>query len=72
MPTLILLTERKVSACSHPSRRGQTVNAADAHGECKLAPVCNSVHKDRSDSGTRPGRLGGRFRVLAGFPLPMT
>nr|DAX76494.1 MAG TPA: hypothetical protein [Caudoviricetes sp.] len=21
--------------------------------------MCNSVHKDRSDSGTRPGRLGG-------------
>nr|DAX76493.1 MAG TPA: hypothetical protein [Caudoviricetes sp.] len=38
MCTLILLTERKVSACSHPSRHGQTVNAANAHGRCKPNP----------------------------------
>lgn len=38
--TLILLTERKVSVCSHPSRHRQTVNAANVHGNVQALPLC--------------------------------
>lgn len=67
VPTLILLTERKVSVCSHPSRHRRTVNAADVHAEVQASTPCVI----QFTKIIRTKVLAGAVRALPVFPLPI-